>query len=240
MSGEDDLSRIRARLRALREKTIANGCTEAEAIAASEKAAELLSRHGLSEADLSFDTFVFSHRHVGKRSPLEVVWIGVARFADCKAWYMRPGGRLHITYFGRERDVLVAEYVHDVLAGAVARALREFRASSTYKARRTARTRGQALKAFEEGLGRSITAKLGEGLWQRYGDDAKERVRRTAELLDRECASAGFNFGKVRKLTKSQGVFRDNARAEGRAAGGKIDVAAGVPSRPDEIAGLLK
>ena len=50
MSNERD--RLRSRIAALAAKTIANGCTEAEALAAAAKVAELLDRHALSMSDV--------------------------------------------------------------------------------------------------------------------------------------------------------------------------------------------
>ena len=47
--------KIRDRIRALRDKTAARGCTEAEALAAAEKAAQLMRDHGVSEADIVMD-----------------------------------------------------------------------------------------------------------------------------------------------------------------------------------------
>ena len=47
-----DLDKLKTRLQALRAKTIANGCTEEEALAAAAKVAELLDRHDLSITDL--------------------------------------------------------------------------------------------------------------------------------------------------------------------------------------------
>ena len=47
-----DLDKLKARLQGLRAKTIANGCTEAEALAAAAKLAELLDRYDLSLTDL--------------------------------------------------------------------------------------------------------------------------------------------------------------------------------------------
>jgi hypothetical protein len=43
-----ELSRVKARIKALTEKTIANGCTEAEAMAAAEMVGRLLERYALS------------------------------------------------------------------------------------------------------------------------------------------------------------------------------------------------
>jgi len=45
-----DLDKLRARILALRAKTVDQGCTEEETLAAAAKVAELLDRHGLSFA----------------------------------------------------------------------------------------------------------------------------------------------------------------------------------------------
>ena len=47
-----DLDKLKSRLQGLRAKTMANGCTEDEALAAAAKVAELLDRHDLSLSDL--------------------------------------------------------------------------------------------------------------------------------------------------------------------------------------------
>lgn len=240
MTDQDSLSKIKTRIRALREKTAANGCTEEEAIAAANKAAELLSKHGLVEADLSSDLFDFSTHRVGKRSPLEVIWVATARFADCKVWLERAADGVRVTFFGRDVDVLVAEYVHDVLTAATKRAIREFRTSETYKRRRTARTRAQALRAFQEGFARGVVLKLDDGLWRRYGSGAEHMVRETARLLDEMARRRGIVLGgSVRPLGKAKGAFRDDAHVNGYRAAREVDVNAPLSGSTGHIAGLL-
>lgn len=240
MTDQDNLSKVKARIRALREKTAANGCTEEEAIAATEKAGELLSRYGLSEDDLSTSIFMFSDRPVGKRSPLEDIWFAAASFADCKAYYAKRGTKLYVSIFGRECDVVIAEYVFDVLKGACDRAQREFRAGETYRKRRTAKTRAQALKAFQVGLAKSIVDKIVDGLWTRYGNDAARKYEETRRSLDGQLAKQRFRQTKAaRKLSRPNGAFREEATQHGVRAGRKIDVNAGVASAPREVAGLL-
>ena len=47
-----DRDRLRVRIAALRAKTLANGCTEAEVLAAAAKVADLLERYALSMSDV--------------------------------------------------------------------------------------------------------------------------------------------------------------------------------------------
>ncbi len=47
MSQTTELTRVKARIRALTEKTVSNGCTEAEAMAAAEMVGRLLERYAI-------------------------------------------------------------------------------------------------------------------------------------------------------------------------------------------------
>lgn len=241
-----NLDAIRAKLRALREKTVENGCTEEEAMLAAEKMAELLSKYGLSNEELDAEGYEQNTISMGRRSPLEDVWFEVARFADCKAWYSRSwDGKLSFVFFGRPQDVLVAEYVYEVLKDACKRALADFRASEPYKRRRTTKTRAQAVKAFQEGLAAGLCRKLRDGLWKRYwtgqSDSTKDLIISTKNQLDLAAQDAGLEFGKpARPLKDAQGKFTDDAQHHGRRAASVIDVNAGVGAAPSKVAGLLR
>ena len=50
-----ELSRVKGRIKALAEKTVSNGCTEAEAMAAAEMVGRLLERYALSMEKLEAD-----------------------------------------------------------------------------------------------------------------------------------------------------------------------------------------
>ena len=47
-----ELSRVKARIKALAEKTVSNACTEAEAMAAADMVGRLLERYALSMAEI--------------------------------------------------------------------------------------------------------------------------------------------------------------------------------------------
>ena len=47
-----ELSRVKARIKALAEKTVSNGCTESEAMAAAEMVGRLLERYALSMEEI--------------------------------------------------------------------------------------------------------------------------------------------------------------------------------------------
>ncbi|MCX5497301.1 DUF2786 domain-containing protein [Kaistia dalseonensis] len=239
-----DLAKIRAKLAALRAKTTANGCTEAEAIAAAEKAAELMASHDLSEADL--ERPVYDELMVelgGRRTRLDSIWPMVAKFANCKGWLRRDGSRWRYVYFGRDADVLVAEYVHEVIRRAADGAVVTFKASTTYQKRRKPKTRAQALKAFLEGFAMSIRAKLFAGLWKRADRETPGKALAVIEnieaQLDSELDRRGKNFATMRSIATAKGKFRNAARARGFGAGRSLVVEAAVSGSAAPVAGLL-
>jgi hypothetical protein len=69
------LDKLKLRIQALRAKTIANGCTEDEALSAAAKVAELLDRHDLSLSDVELRASPCERRvyetHRKKRIPLD-------------------------------------------------------------------------------------------------------------------------------------------------------------------------
>lgn len=111
------------RIRALRAKTVENGCTEAEAMAAAELLAKLLAQYNmtLDEAELRespFDRYsVVQDDWVGER--LWVVADGVAHLTGAKYWKSRPGFAPQITFFGFAHEVEVARYLLEICANAM-------------------------------------------------------------------------------------------------------------------------
>lgn len=238
-----DLDKIRAVLRALKAKTVDNGCTEDEAIAATEKMAELLSRHGIAEDELEEAEYSEHTIGLGRRSPLDQVWFAVARFADCRGWYVQDGRSWARPKKVKAQDVLVAEYVHDVLRAACDQALTAFRASGVYQRRRKVSTRNQAVKAFLEGLAAGLGGKLSNGLWRRYGglqdgDRANALILANQDDLKLKLADKGMKFGRSRALAPAAGAFKRDATHHGYRAAADIDVNAGVAAG-NKVAGLL-
>ena len=90
MSQTTELTRVKARIKALAEKTVSNGCTEAEAMAAAEMVGRLLERYALSmeEIDVREALCVRVEVPIGgrQRRPIDGCVTSIARFCDCKVW----------------------------------------------------------------------------------------------------------------------------------------------------------
>ena len=229
-----DLTRIRARIQALRAMTTDRGCTPAEALAAATKAAELLAAHGLDEAAL--ETALAEAREVelaGRRTPLDNLWPGVALFADCRCYHSSSssGGRV-IVYFGAPAAVLVAEYVHEVIRRAAGDGLAAYRASADYQRRRLPKTRAAAARAWLTEFVVSVGQQLVLGLWKRKGldgvspEDGVARIQAALSPLDDELARRGIALRRKRPLAAGKTAVKDigRAKAAGAAAGRAVRI----------------
>lgn len=236
-----DLSKIKARIKALREMTTGQGCTEAEALAAAEKAAELLSRHGLTEADLEMDSVEADVD--GRRTPMDGIYPMVAHFAHCRCWQEGKGAKRVIVYFGRAGDVLVAGYVHDVIRRVAREAIAAYRRSDTYKRRRTAKTRAQLVKSYVEGLAAGIRRQLSEGLWRRLANEAP--LDQLAGYLanhmvpvDAALQGRGLKLVVQPPIARSSSRHKTDTRLKGYGAGVKAPIHGPVAATPAAPAAL--
>lgn len=230
-----DLSKLRARLQALRNMTTANGCTEAEAMAAAEKAAELLAASGLSAVELDASAMEALAVDVSsRRTPLDAVWKTVALFAECRGYFSARGRQRTYVYFGDPGNILVAEYVHEVIRRAAASAAAAFRKSDAYLRRKTDKTRRHAQKAFLEGFAESIQGKLAAGLWRRKGYDGRplqdvvKLIEAERAPIDAELRRRGVSLGAMRELQPAQGRFKGEAHHKGASAGRALQIDAAV------------
>ena len=112
---ETNRQKLLARIRALFSKTVANGATEAEELAATKKARELieqyqidlgaeeLKREGftMKNIELEHANFTFARR----------IMLGIDRFCEVKSWYETWGVKPVVTVFGLASDAEFAVYL---------------------------------------------------------------------------------------------------------------------------------
>lgn len=106
-----DRAKLAARIRALLAKTVDNGCTEAEAIAAADLAKKLMDEYQLGLSDLEIEQEgVSQERPDRQRSFYNLqsrIANAVARFCECKVWLERG----HVVYFGLSSDAEFAKWL---------------------------------------------------------------------------------------------------------------------------------
>ena len=131
------LDKLKLRIQALRAKTVANGCTEDEALSAAAKVAELLDRHDLSLSDVELRASSCERRvfetYRKKRIPLDDCIGAIAHFCDCRVWREKNAAGENIyVFFGLAADVEVAHYLAELIDGAVRAELGRFKTSVEY------------------------------------------------------------------------------------------------------------
>ncbi len=145
MSQTTELARVKGPIKAFTEKTVANGCTEAEAMSAAEMVGRLLERYALSMDEIEVRTARCVQVEVTvdrlRRGPIDGCVPAIARFCGCKVWlaqaarrdtddadFVAPGpGGIRYIFFGFETDTALAAYLFAVINRAIVTEAHAFR-----------------------------------------------------------------------------------------------------------------
>ncbi len=249
MSQAAELARVKSRIKALTEKTVANGCTEAEAMSAAEMVGRLLERYALSMDEIEIRTARCVQAEVPlggrRRRPIDGCVPTIARFCDCKVWLARapaadplqpdfdwtqPGSRY--VFFGFETDTALATYLFAVIDRAVETETAAFK-------RGNPQFRGAGLRQASASFQHGVVARVSERL------DAMHRARDAAVHARGSTGSAlvvakhrvvdeAFRETDVRLVSMSATGRRviTSAFQAGRAAGDRVNLNRPVPGDP--------
>ncbi len=224
-----DPDKLKDRIAALIAKTVANGCTEAEALSAAAKVAELLDRHALSLSDVEIraspcEQLTFASRHK-KRIPLDVCIGAVAAFCDCRVWREKRGdGGVAFVFFGLPEDAAAARDLAATIDATVRAELGRYKTSRAYAAFDT-RDRHMVNASFVLGMVGGIADKL-DAL--KAARDARHRgTGRDLAVVKTSAVDAAFaKLGLV--TVEGQGGARrfiaEGAYEAGSAAGGALEI----------------
>lgn len=231
MDRSDELAKVKARIRALASRTVERGCSEAEAMVAAAKVGELLDVYGLtmSEVELREEaciqrTMVFDDP---RRQAMNWLFPALLRFTGCRGWTV---GRADYVIFGLEPDVQMAEYLMQVVAGALSWEEVLYRQSPDYARSRVPPQ--SALRSFRIGFADRVAARLDEiGAHRRATEQAAQASAMPAGaggtalvLLKERKIEEGFRaLGvRLRTVTRSTVVRDRGAYGRGREAGGRV------------------
>ena len=226
-----ELSRLLQRIRGLRAKTVDQGCTEQEALAAAEKVAELLDRYGLSLGELDFQAQpcdgVAVQTTRKRLVPLDDCVPAIAAFFDCRVWGENPGGGpLRYLFFGLRADITAALYLYELVERAFETETELFRAGPVYAG--LAGNRRSAVTSFQNGLASGIRDKLKaiRAVRAKRQSSGRDLVLMKAALVDEEVAKLGLRF-KVKSASSSRPMLAD-AFAAGTQAAERFDYTPGI------------
>jgi hypothetical protein len=154
----NELQKVKEKIRALNAKTVANGCTEEEALSAMNMVGKLLEQYNLSidEVSLKEDGCVCIAIDIGakRNSPITHVIVGIAQLTGTTTWRGplwgkcakacgievdatgRPSGprneNKHMFFFGTPTDVEAARHLWNVIVAAEATEVEAYKRSPGY------------------------------------------------------------------------------------------------------------
>jgi hypothetical protein len=115
---DTDREKLLARIKALFSKTTKSGATEAEELAAAEKARELIEKYQLDMGAEELKKEGFVKKNIGMDAArftfARRILNAIDKFCEVKTWYITYGGRV-ITVFGLASDVELAAYLIESL-----------------------------------------------------------------------------------------------------------------------------
>ncbi|WP_316201931.1 MULTISPECIES: DUF2786 domain-containing protein [unclassified Bradyrhizobium] len=230
------LDKLKSRIQALRAKTIANGCTEDEALSAAAKVAELLDRHDLSLSDLELRASACERKvyetHRKKRIPLDDCIGAIAHFGDCRVWREKnPAGEASYVFFGLPADVEVAHYLAELIDNAVRAELGRYKTSAEYRRFRH-QDRHLANASFALGMVVSIADRL--AAMKAARDQINQSSGRGLVVLKTSVVDAEFDKLdlKLRSARSTSRMVSTAAYEAGGAAGTTLAISPGVSGAP--------
>jgi hypothetical protein len=198
----DSRKKMLERVRAILSKTMENGCTEGEAMAALAKARELMATYEIDENELHVEKQQEGATiHRGNiADPYDIkkgLCVPVARFTRCRGFDGSSSKTYGISFCGLESDVIFATWLLETLQRFVMRALREFQKQRAIKGIPNS---NYTSASFVAGCTARIAQKLRE-LTPIEPVGTGLVVSRQA-LIDAELARNGIMLGKSRSRSR--------------------------------------
>lgn len=221
------LDKLRTRIQALRAKTVANGCTEGEALSAAAKVAALLDRHDLSLSDVELraapcERLAYETRRK-KRIPLDDCIGAVAEFCDCRAWREKGAAGARYVFFGLRSDVAAAHALAALIDTAVRSELGRYKTTRDYGSFRH-QERHLANASFALGMVASIADKLAAmkaGRDKANSGSGRDLVVLETGIVDAELARLDLD---LRTASGTSRMVSPTAYEAGSAAGASLAI----------------
>jgi hypothetical protein len=233
MTQSAERDRVKARIKALTDKTVANGCTEAEALSAAAMVGRLMERYALTmdEIEVRASRCVQMEVPLGsqRRRPIDGCVPAIARFCDCKVWLSRrtASGETappRYIFFGLETDAALARYLYEVIDRTMTSELLGFKVANPALRGVTLR---HASSSFQQGVAARVAARLEAMHKEREAQMKAQRSTGTALILAKhQVVEEAFAETGV-KLVSSSAIGQRrlmSAYHEGWAAGARINL----------------
>ena len=229
--------KIKVKIEALLSKTVDNGATEAEALAAAEKAASLMLQYEIEAGEIGIrkeakncKAVWVNYSKYGKTAIARGTAVGVAKLFDCRVWES-VGTR--VAFFGLEKDAEIAGYVFSCITNAILSEVETYKTSRSYHEDLALGHHGKSLvTSFLAGIERRIYVRLVE--MARQKDAERPATTGTSlvvvkeQVVSEELNKLGINIGRAQKSKHT--IRSDGAYAAGDSAGKRVSINKGVTS----------
>lgn len=225
---------IKKRILALMAKTVDNGCTEEEAIAAAKKVQQLLHDYQLTLSDIQINESkcVEAEYEVLQKSDQMVWWAlsSIGYFTDTKVWkHTDWDGYISYKFFGLEHDVMVAEYITKICDWAIINGGEAYKDTDRYKMA-SKRQRPRLKADYQYGM----ACRLSERIRAMKREQQKRDIETTGrdlvivkdQLVKSEFEKHGVSLRTTRK--SSPRSVDSHAYGRGRADADKVALNPGV------------
>lgn len=208
---------LRKRLAALRATAQGRGTTEAEAMAAAEKMAQIMRDHGLSDDDVEYDEAEAPLRT--KRMTARTTLLGVIAISTNCAATLNSDVAPCVIFIGKAPGPELAAYLTAICDRAIDRAVADFQKTAEYRRRRTLSTRRKATEDFTIGMVARLSRRLADMFVDSIDAHARAKAEQVRDMRMPTTTKARLPDRKVRF---------GNAAQAGSAAGHRVQLAQGV------------
>lgn len=231
----DRRNKILDRIRQLRNRTVDRGCTEAEAVEAAAKVAQLLADNDLTMDEVEIRATPFTCEDTALEADIgERIWLvaeAIAHLTDCRTWVSPTGADpVRIFFFGLAHESEIANYLLAICSRAMrddlSRAAKQW---ALYRPNVRRRRRGAFLDGMADSLARRIRA------LKTPRPPGKGIVVLKDALVEAELERLGMRFRDQRGRMPND---LDDGFLDGRIAGDRVALDPGLRP-PSRAAGLI-
>jgi hypothetical protein len=220
----DKRDSIIKKIQLLKQKTVSNGCSEAEAMSAAEKILQLLNEYDLSMTEVEMKSQVYQDSFIevdgSVRKPIHDLVSAIGVFTDTKVWFEKGYKQFVYHFFGSKNDVEFAHYLFDLLSNSM-----DFEYSKYQKTREYSVIGGKKARSpFYKGM----AIRLNERLKKMKVDVKKNNETGLVVINKSALVLAKFNELNLRLSTERRTVKirKDSASAyySGKSAADNINI----------------
>lgn len=242
MIDKEKSEKISKKIKALKEKTVENGCSENEAVAAAEKVQELLNTYNLSMSEVEFNASEFIKNELDtkkkKRDEMFLLVSAISDFTYTKGWTHTPyKGTLRYVFFGEKAGTETAHFLYDLLSLAIKNETEKYKKTEEFLSTRKTKTNPYGLASitlttsFKKGMAQRLSTRLISMKTQKEKSNVSEYgivLYDKMDIVKLKFADLNLDLGS-HKQAKSN--INAGAYMAGREAAENVNITVGIKAK---------